>query len=478
MAVTELPVAAQSAVQAEQLTRRARVARAESETLTAPVIYLYLLWAVIMFDPHRFLGTVGPGIFHRTLSIMFVPLLIMMALRGPMMIGTVRAMYWHIPFLIYLVGASVTIPFAHNIGYARDTVQNIFLYYVLALGTLAFVRTPRQVMPIILMFFYQYVWWAVNARLSGRVSWHPGYSNPDGYSPLMVMGLAITFYFALAAKKKWMRNLGFLLAGYCVLGVVAAFARGSVLSLGALAFILWVRSPRKVLTGAGLTLAMIIVLAGSAFLFPNGAFWTEMRTAFTEGTKEGTGRDRWELWKAAYEVFGERPFFGVWAGNFGPFAAEHFGTDDVFGYSNPGRLYNRNLHSIYLQVLSEFGAVGALLFILLIYDFWKRNRALRDPQSVETWAARTGGDLDLRYIALGFELAMAGYLLTGFFYAQLYAPWLYVLLGANAALYAIVSAAGGIPVAERARKGRPRRKRGNGARSPGRALPSGQRRNR
>ncbi len=56
--------------------------------------------------------------------------------------------------------------------------------------------------------------------------------------------------------------------------------------------------------------------------------------------------------------------------------------------ANPKTLWGRALHNTYYQILSEFGTVGAGLFFWLVWDFFQRNRKLRQPQRIQAWIAR------------------------------------------------------------------------------------------
>ncbi len=403
----------------------------------APVLYIYALWALIIFDPHRWLASLGPGFLDRMGTVLFLPLVILMLVRGPMIAAWAKSWMVYPAFLAYIAFAVGTAPLAYNRSVAWETVQSLILFYLLALGTLLFIRTAREAVPIVLMFLFQFLWWGYHARLSAMVYWHPGYANTDGVGSLLVMGIGICFYFGLASENKWIKRLAFALAAYCVLGVVASFARGAVLTAGLVLVILWVRSPRKGAAAAGAVLAIGLVIGSSALLHEEGAFWAEMQSTFTEGTREGTGRDRWELWKAAVRVWKEQPIIGTGARNFGPFAAEFFAFGELPGYENPGRLFSRNLHNAYFQILSEFGVVGCLLFLWLIGDFWRRNLQLRRPAVLYAWHTRSDGKLDLRYVSLGLELAMIAFLVNSLFYAQLYVHWMYTLLIGNYLLHAV-----------------------------------------
>jgi hypothetical protein len=137
------------------------------------------------------------------------------------------------------------------------------------------------------------------------------------------------------------------------------------------------------------------------------------------------------------EVFTQRPIFGVGGMNFGTFAAEYFHYGEIPEYPNPESLYGMNLHSSYFQILSEFGLVGSIAFIIILVDFQRRNAALRRPDAIEAWRVRTGGKYDLRYLALGLEAANVANLLSGFLYASLFSPWFYVVWAANRMLWAV-----------------------------------------
>lgn len=422
-----------SSAQISRSRRRLASAVGRVERKPFAVVFMYVMWAVTIFDLHRWLGSVGASILQRSQAFLFYGLIVLLAISAPKLLSRLKAENLVAPLLFYVAVAVVALPFAESFKAARNITQMLLLYYLLVIATVNFVRTPRQALPILLMFPLQYFWWAIHARASGQVEWHSIYANFDGFGPLAVMGMGLCFYFALSAKSKAFKWLNFILAGYCVVGVVASFARGAVLAAGLVVFIIWLRSPRKMLTASAVLLAVAILLVASNALFP-GKFWPEISSAFTEGTQEGTGRDRWELWKAALKVWLTQPVIGVGPGQFGPNAAQMFGAGQLYGYENPAHLYDRNLHSIFVQIFTEFGILGTAAFIWILVDFWKRNRSLQNSEASLAWALATGGRFELRYILIALEVAMTGYLATGFFYAQLYNHWFYTLIAVNAML--------------------------------------------
>jgi len=405
--------------------------------LTIPLLVLYAAWAVTLFDLHYFLVAFVSPAFGRLGTALYLPLLLMTVVQGPMLITSARNRQWYPPFLLLLLAAFCSLPAAVNLLIAKDRIQILLVYYALAVATLVYVRTARQAVPILAMLAGQFLWWAIWARTSGAVPWNPTLSNFDGFGGLMVQGAGICFWFGLATRSPQLRLALFALAAYCVVGVVASFARGAFLSLVALAGIVWLRSPRKLLTGGVMVAGAIVVVFAAAFLFGRDVFVAEMMSSFSEGTTQGTGALRWGLWEAAIKSFVHHPVFGVGPGNFGAYASTIIRPGEIPAWPEPNMFYGQNLHNSYLQVLSEFGIVGMTAFVLLIVDFFKRNRALWRPDAAARWAQLSGGRFELRQLALALEAANAANLLGGIFYASLLMPWFWMIWTANRMLWQV-----------------------------------------
>ena len=414
---------------------------------TFSLAVVFSLWVVVLFNPDMYLARNGQ-LFWRSLPnllyLVLVGLVLNEALRRP-------RNFIYVPLLVYLGAVLLMVPFAVHTGLARQwAVKILLLYYALAVGSLALIRTPDKASFLCLLFLLQFLWFFIQSDLTsglspgqkaGGVPWHPELNNEDGFGPLMLIGMAYSFYFGQAVRSKTLRWLAFSIAAMSLVGVIASFARGAVIGLAVVAAYAWVRSPRKGKASLALLLGIAVLFVATAVLFPGGAFWAEMRSITAEGTSSGTGADRWALWQIGLKVFLRRPIFGVGAGNVGIFAYYNFDPADLVGvYAvNRGALWNKTLHNIYIQVLSESGLVGFIAFIVMIIDFWRRNIALRSSAMVRAWQTATDRRLDLRTLSLGLEAAMVGYLVTGVFYHQLYIHWLYSLLTINVVLFEVAS---------------------------------------
>lgn len=404
-----------------------------------PGLYLvYLAWAMMLFDGNFFLAALLGAPLGRLATLIYLPMIALALIRLPDLLGSKRSWILYPPLALFMLTALLSLPTAPNIGFVRDAMKLLLVYYALIITTADQVRTPRQALPIMMMFVWRFLWWAIWSRGQGLVAWHPTLANYDGYGALMVQGAGICYWAGMAVKKRWQRFALFGVSAFAVIGVVASNARGAFLALIAVAGLAWLRSPRKLVTAVAMILAAGVTVAAATLLFESGAFWDEMMSSFTEGTEEGTGAQRWALWGVAIEVWKQHPIIGVGPGNVGAFASGIFQPGDLTLFPNPTMLYGFNLHNAYMQVLAEFGTVGMLAFLWMHVDFFMKNRALHTPEAAAMWAAGGGAKrFELRYLALGLEAGFLGIMFANALYANLFESWLFTAWAANRMLWGV-----------------------------------------
>lgn len=392
------------------------------------------LWLLFLFDPHVWIANLGLHALKRVTILLYV------AMLGLTFAAPRKDFYG--PLLLWVLPAMLYIPFMFSPGVARDMIIKILLlHYVCVIGTIALVKTADQLALLLWMFAIHFVYWGLQGLASGRseagINWHPDLANSDAFGPVMVVGFGFCLFFGQkAASKKaiWFSRIAALV---CAVGVVASFARGAFLALAGVGIWAWLRSPNKLRTAAATIAAIIAVMIAANIFFPGGAFWTEMSTITAEGTETGTGRDRMDLWTMAYRVWTQHPILGVGAANFGRYAFAYLPVEQMLGaYAlNPGAIFGRALHSIYVELLVDYGLVGCAAYLWIIIDFWRRNLALRKKSAVEAWASLPNRGLDLKSVATGLECAMLGFLINGIFYYALYYHWFFSILALNATLH-------------------------------------------
>ena len=406
--------------------------------LGLPLALLWTLWITVLFDPQWLLASYGLTPLLKVRLLLFFALIGMLVTMVPMVSALNRRWQWYLPLLSFIGIGVITLPFAINNGMARAELTQYLLFYSLVVGTIVWIDSAHRAEKLMLMYCVAFIWWGLWGAREGMVRWHTVLSNYDGYGAFMVIGLGMCAFMTMAVPKGWQRYA--MLAGsmLCLVGVVSSFARGAFLAAIGIFGVVFLRSPHKgrtLLAGLG---GVVVLLLAASILHP-GQFWAEVQSVFAQGTEEGTGEDRWVLWQAATKVFLHRPLFGVGPNNFGVYAAEVFEVGDVGGRyaDNPGRLYDRSLHSLYFTTLSEEGIAGIAALIWMLTDFWKRNAALRRPSTQQLWNA-LGGRFKLAPVALSLEAGLVGFLVIAGVYSTAGKHWFWTILGMNLLLHTLV----------------------------------------
>ncbi|MCH8083996.1 MAG: O-antigen ligase family protein, partial [Myxococcales bacterium] len=322
------------------------------------LLLVYVWWFLIYTDVHYFAAYyVGGGpIFKRISLVLLIPMILILLQRG-----VIRGIYW--PMAIWTALHFVTLFVAANRGLAFSGFKTVVFYFIAFSTTVAVVRTPSHALTLCKLFLLSFLWYFIQGLPNGLVRWHPVLGNTDAFGPLGVMGMGFGYYCGMMTESKKWRYLGFGVAALGVMAFVASFARGAFLAAIIAAFVIWLRSPRKLRAlGAGAA-AAVLVFASAELIFPKGAFWEEMKT-ISEGTSTGTAAGRWTVWnEVSWPVFLESPIIGVGAYNTGVVGAMIVVPGTIEGkYSHPDRLYNHAIHSVYFQILAEEGAVGILMW--------------------------------------------------------------------------------------------------------------------
>jgi O-antigen ligase len=147
----------------------------------------------------------------------------------------------------------------------------------------------------------------------------------------------------------------------------------------------------------------------------------------------GSGTGRLDLWTVGWRMVEQHPIEGVGAGNF-PISSVHY-------LLQPGALERSDyivgtpkvVHNTYLQLWTELGLVGLILFLCIVaFCLYAALRAAGD-------FARQG-DVRMEAIARATFVALAALLAADFFGSRLTNKEIWLLLGLAPALLAIARA--------------------------------------
>lgn len=192
------------------------------------------------------------------------------------------------------------------------------------------------------------------------------YANPNAYSQVMVV------LFALSLERLWheKRSLLRIIAGWsafvCGLTIIFTYSRGGLLTFIATLAILFLQNRPRLLPllltiAVGLSLTQLLP---SDYALRISTLQDLIPTRNNQITDQSF-RGRLSENIAAWRMFTDDPFFGVGLGNFENQYQEY---SRQIGFDS--RRVSRSPASLYLEVLSEQGLVGAIPFVLLIYTIF------------------------------------------------------------------------------------------------------------
>jgi O-antigen ligase len=265
--------------------------------------------------------------------------------------------------------------------------------------TFAAIKTVKQIQTVLFLMsmtafllswdFFQ----TVSAHDVSRYSWNLrysgvlGYANANGFAAfetmfiLLLLGLVGS---GLSTKLKLLIGPALIACSY---GLLFAFSRGAYLGFACGTIVLGALR-RKFLT------VLVFAALAACFLLPSavsdriGATYT-VGEATTEKTLDNSAEERVVLWQIAIDVISAHPLLGT---GFNTFAFMH-----PLGF--------KDTHNLYLKVLLEQGAVGFVLFLVMLSKMIRQGYDL----------FRRSTDPFLASLGLGFTVTVVGALIMNVF---------------------------------------------------------------
>jgi len=341
-------------------------------------------------------------------------------------------------WLLMVVG----IPFATNWPTALDRSTGLFFTIVTtAVPMTHYLSTVRRVeifsRVMVGVFLYMGLW-AVTHEGYGPAG-GGGAQDQNYVATYMSMMIPFAYFGMLRAKGLGVRLLSAAIAVVFVAATVIGNSRGGFLALLGAVFFCWLRSPRKWIGFAVLTVACVVL-----FLVAGETYWTEMATI--ADTDEGTADGRLDIWGIAFRMFLDHPIMGVGPGNFVWSAGDYQGEELILKYNKILTL-NIVTHSLYFELLAELGSVGVALFSTMLW--WSFRNLMRQEREVgrelvlltrtksipKAMSRATGEELrTAQYLNRSFLAGFVGFLIGSVFISTYYLSALWVLFASIGAL--------------------------------------------
>ena len=261
------------------------------------------------------------------------------------------------------------------------------------------------------------------ANMGGNLNGPAGFFQNSGelaIEMLIMFGLSLGLYKAYFNNEPRFGKFIILLAiGTSIATLIGAGSRGSQIALIFMVLI-WFRSallkPTQLILGA--TIILIVWLN-----FPEA-----QKARFSTIGTDRPSLQRQLYWQNGYEIIRSHPIGGVGFYGYIPYYYDHF-PDDML-YASVGLP-----HNIFIQVGTDLGLVGLLLYCALILAPLLKTRPY--------FAAHAKGSAPIRVIRpilAGLNYGFVGFLVAGQFVSVVYYPYMWIYLALT------VSATGAFPL--------------------------------
>ena len=249
-------------------------------------------------------------------------------------------------------------------------------------------------------------------RISGPIG------DPNFYAQILVVIVPLAFFFMVTEKKLLLRAAAAWSLAVSSLSIIFTFSRGGAIALAIVfaGIVLYLRPrPLKVILIALLVIGVFAVLPEQ--YTARMSTLTELVTGETDVREEVSIRGRMSELLVAWEMFTDHPVLGVGVGNYPLYYQSYsrrIGLDP--------RTENREPHNLFLEVASETGLVGLLVFgLVLIFSY---REILRARSRLSKAGLKTDAGL---VVMLGISLT--GYLTAALFIHGAYPRYLWLLIG-------------------------------------------------
>ena len=350
-----------------------------------------------------------------------------------------------LPYIImYFLVIVIQVPFSYDFDASWEIlIDRIIKFAFMAFFIISFVRSPTHLkffLGAFLLACLKMGQEGLAGRISGSLLWEnqgimrlhgatPLYIDPNSFTGMALGTLPFIYYLWPLSNKK----IKVVLFSICVFSLNIVLYTGSRTGyVGALAFLIFifVNSKNKAKFVAIIILLFIMVLP----MVPSD-YIERFDSIFTQKDKEGHSTQmRIEILKDATEIFMEHPL-GVGVAAFPKVRIEKF-------------MRSQDTHNLYLQVATNLGIQGFIVFSLLVYKLLATLRNIKSSaqniiSELSEKDSRYYGALigDLKFIeavALATSSFIFVRLALGLFGMDLYEIYWWFTLGITLSLYGMM----------------------------------------
>ena len=300
-----------------------------------------------------------------------------------------------IALMMYVLWTIVTYIFAFSQAVGEGKIIQFMKMIAFALVSLLVMQSPNRLKGFFYVMVVSLLFIAIKGGaftlLTGggnRVQGAGGMmSDNNQLAMAMAMVFPLSLYLVKHPPHKLFKWPAIASAGLVPFAAIGTQSRGGFVALGAVLFMLLMKSRRRFLL-----LAIAIPLAiGAVNFMPES--WIERMQSTENATDDDSFLGRVGMWKFSTNVAADHPFVG---GGFDVFYHRVLSDEYMpFGYRMKAP------HSIYFEVLGEHGYFGLFLFLTLLFSGWfaagSTARQFRQYKETE-WIGDLAGATQLSFL--------------------------------------------------------------------------------
>lgn len=232
--------------------------------------------------------------------------------------------------------------------------------------------------------------------------------DPNDLAFIMVTLLPLIYYHSLGKSgfKKLLLAMTMILM---VIAILATVSRGGFIGLIVIFMVICRKQGMRLKSVIGPLVVLLIVFR----IFAPTTYWDRISTMISPNEDYNISGEggRIEIWESGLKLMIRNPLTGVGISCFEEGEGQQHGE-------RGGKWMTA--HNSFIQLGAELGLIGLFLFIKLLVSSIKRLREYRRQNE---------SGLLPNWLFDGTEVALYGYMTTGFFLSQAYSPVLYLLIG-------------------------------------------------
>lgn len=338
---------------------------------------------------------------------------------------------WLLLLFAVVVLLSSALAYVPSIAFDKiDVMANWLIVFFLLANTL----TDQRKFYLFLVFF---LLWSTKMSQHGARSFLMGFGGAGGapgwfqnsgeFALQMCIYVPLSLHAIMALRpmlSKPKLALLALLPISGVLGIVGSSSRGGLLAMACIGLWMLLRSRRKMRGLLALAVATPIIW----FAIPQ-----YQKERFRTAGEDETSRSRLLYWKRGLEMANSRPAFGVGYENWAAYYRDRYPLKegDHVRWIAPGQYIVEVSHNSFIEVVSQLGYVGLVVFVVIIGSIWRINRRTRRVLAALGERARF-----LREMSYALDSGVIGFVVAGFFMAVAFYPFVWFQIGMAAALNA------------------------------------------